>query len=245
MARHSHWANIKHKKAKTDAVRGRVWTKCARAIMVAAKNGGPDPDMNVTLRYAIDDARAVNMPRDTIEKAIKKGSGADSDAENYTPIRYEGYGPGGVGFLVDCLTNNVTRTAPEMREIFEKGGGRMSNPGTVAFNFQQKGLLRVPGAAATEDRLLELALDAGAEDIAQVDGVWEITTLPADVQKVKTALQAARIEPESAEITMIPNTVVDVDAAAAQVLLDLVERLEDNDDVQKVYANFAVNSDSA
>lgn len=240
MARHSHWANIKHKKAKVDAVRGKIWTKCARAIMVAAKNGGPDPDMNVALRYAIDDARAENMPRDTIEKAVKKGSGADAEAENYTSARYEGYGPNGVGFIVDCLTNNVTRTAPEMREIFEKGGGRMSNQGTVSFNFQQKGLIRVSIGKISEDRLMELSLDAGAEDIARQDDVWVVTTAPTDFQRIKAALTDAGVEPESAEIAMIPNTTIEVGPETAQKLIELVERLEDNDDVQKVYANFVV-----
>ncbi len=237
MAGHSKWANIKHRKASQDAVKGRMWSKCSRAIIVAAKHGGGDPAMNVTLRYAIDEAKAANMPKDTIEKAIKKGSGATGTAEDYQEIRYEGYGPSGVAVIVDCLTDNVNRTAPEMRKLFEKHAGNLAKPGAVAFGFEQKGLLLIDAAKATEDQLMEAVLEAGADDVAESDGVWEVTCPPADLQAVKEALGAAEIEPDSAEITMLPATTVACDPATAAKVLRLIDALEDHDDVQKVFHN--------
>ncbi|MCP3902313.1 MAG: YebC/PmpR family DNA-binding transcriptional regulator [Planctomycetes bacterium] len=237
MAGHSKWANIKHRKARQDQARGKMWSKCSRAIIVAAKSGGGDPDMNLTLRYAIDEAKAANMPKDTIAKAVKKGAGADADGTSYDECRYEGYGPSGVAVIVDCLTDNVNRTAPEMRKIFEKAGGNLGKPGAVSFGFSQRGLIAIEGDKATEEQLLELALEAGAEDVTDADGTWEITCEPTDFMTVKEALEAAGITPTSAEITMIPSTTVTCDAKTAQKVMRLVEALEDHDDVQKVHTN--------
>ncbi len=237
MAGHSKWANIKHRKARQDAVRGKAWSKCSRAIIVAAKNGGGDPDTNLTLRYAIEEAKAVNMPKDTIAKAIKKGSGELEGQANYEEIRYEGYGPHGVAVIVDCLTDKVQRTAPEMRKIFEKAGGNLGKPGAVAFGFEQKGLLAIAGDNATEEQLMEIALEAGADDVDEADGMWEVSCQPVDFITLKEALEAAEVTLESAEITMIPTNTVTCDEAMAQKVLRLIEELEDHDDVQKVHTN--------
>ena len=237
MAGHSKWANIKHRKARQDAVRGKAWSKCSRAIIVAAKQGGGDPDVNLTLRYAIDEAKAVNMPKDTIEKAVKKGAGELDDGTNYEEIRYEGYGANGVAIIVDCLTDNVNRTAPEMRKIFEKGGGNLGKPGAVAFGFSQKGLIAIEQAKATEDQLMEIALEAGAEDVQLSDDVWEVTTEPADFMAVKQAIDAAELETASASITMIPANTIECDEATATKLLRLIDMLDEHDDVQNVYHN--------
>jgi len=243
MAGHSKWANIKHRKARQDAVRGKAWSKCSRAIIVAARNGGGDPEMNLALRYAIDEARAANMPKDTIEKAVKKGSGALEAGENYEEIRYEGYGPSGVAVIVDCLTDNVNRTAPEMRKMFEKSGGKLGKPGAVAYGFAQRGLIAIEGDKASEDQLMELALEAGAEDVVDADGTWEITSAPTDFIAVKESIDGAGIETLSAEITMIPGTTVACDAVTAAKVMRLVEALEDHDDVQKVYTNADIPDD--
>ncbi len=237
MAGHSKWANIKHRKARQDAVKGKAWSKCSRAIIVAAKQGGGDPDSNLTLRYAIDEAKAANMPKDTIEKAIKKGSGEGQDANNYEEIRYEGYGPGGVAVIADCLTDNVNRTAPEMRKIFEKAGGNLGKPGAVSFGFSSKGVILIEASKATEDQLMEIALEAGAEDVAEVGGAWEITTEVADYMTVRQAIESAGIAVDSAELTMIPSTTVACDASAAAKVMRLVDALDDHDDVQKVHHN--------
>jgi len=237
MAGHSKWANIKHRKARQDAVRGRMWSKCSRAIIVAAKNGGGDPEMNLSLRYAIDEAKTCNMPKDTIAKAIKKGSGDLDGGANYEEARYEGYGPNGVAIIVDCLTDNVQRTAPVVRHIFEKAGGNMGKPGAVAFGFNQRGLIVIEQSKVEEDQLMEVALEAGAEDVAEADGAWEVTCAPADFLQVKQAIEGAGIESDSAEITMIPTTTVDCDLKTAQKILRLVDTLEESDDVQKVYTN--------
>ena len=237
MAGHSKWANIKHRKARQDAVRGRAWSKCSRAIIVAAKAGGGDPEMNLTLRYAIDEARSANMPKDTIEKAIKKGSGAAGEGANYEPIRYEGYGPGGVAIIVDCLTDNLNRIAAEMRQIFEKSCGNLAKPGAVAFGFAAKGLILIEASKTTEDQLMEIALDAGAEDVAESGGAWEVTCEVADFITVKEAIVAAGIEPDSAELTMIPANTVACDAKVGQKVLRLIDAIEEHDDVQKVYSN--------
>lgn len=236
MAGHSKWANIKHRKARQDAARGKMWSKCSRAIIVAAKNGGGDPAMNLTLRYAIDEARAANMPKDTIEKAVKKGAG-ETEGESYEETRYEGYGAGGVAVIVDCLTDNVNRTAPEVRKIFEKGGGNLGKPGAVSFGFHQRGLLMIDAAKTTEDQLMELALEAGAEDVVESGGAWEVTCAPTDFMAVREALEAAGIEPDSAEITMIPESTVACDEKTAEKVMRLVDAFEEHDDVQKVYTN--------
>lgn len=237
MAGHSKWANIKHRKARQDAVRGRLWSKCSRAIIVAAKNGGGDPTTNLTLRYAIDEARSANMPKDTIEKAVKKGSGADADSANYDEIRYEGYGPSGVAVIVDCLTDNVNRTAPEMRKLFEKHGGNLAKPGAVAFGFTPKGVILIEASKVDEERMMELALEAGADDVTEAGGAWEVTCEPAHFLGVKDAIVNAGVEPDSAEVTMLAVNTVACDAATAAKVLRLIDAVEEHDDVQKVYSN--------
>jgi YebC/PmpR family DNA-binding regulatory protein len=236
MAGHSAWKNIKHKKAANDKRRGKVWTKCSRAIIVAAKAGGGDPAFNASLRYAIDEAKAANMPKDTIEKAIKRGAGGAA-SDNYEPVRYEGYGPGGVALIVDCLSDNANRTAPEMRTLFQKNGGNLGKPGAVAYGFVQRGVIHIESARIGEERLMEIALEAGAEDVTGEDGAWKVTCEPTLFHQVKEAIVAAGIEPDSAEITMIPQSTVACDEAAGQKVLKLIESLEDHDDVQKVYSN--------
>ncbi len=237
MAGHSKWANIKHRKARQDAVKGKAWSKCSRAIMVAVKNGGPDPETNLTLRYAIEDAKSVNMAKDTIEKAIKKASGEGNDGVTYEEIRYEGYGPAGVAIIVDVLTDNVNRTAPEMRKLFEKGNGNLAKPGAVAFGFSSSGIILIENEHTTEDDLMEIALDAGANDIASSEGGFEVTCDPTDFLAVKQAIESAGIAMVSSEVTMVPSTTVDCDVDTGGKVLRLIESLEDHDDVQKVYSN--------
>lgn len=236
MAGHSKWANIKHRKARQDAVKGKAWSKCSRAIIVAARGGGGDPEYNVALRYAIDEAKAVNMPKDTIAKAIKRGTG-DTEGASYEEVRYEGYGAAGVAIIVDCVTDNVNRVASEMRMLFERAGGNLAKPGAVAFGFEQKGLLLIEASKAGEDQIMEIALEAGADDVVESGGAWEITCKPADLHAVKAAVEAAGLEPDSAEVTMLPNTMVPCDAASAAKVMRLIDGLEDYDDVQKVYHN--------
>ena len=237
MAGHSKWANIKHRKARQDAVKGKAWSKCSRAIMVAVKNGGPDPESNLTLRYAIEDAKAVNMAKDTIEKAIKKASGEGNDGVTYEEVRYEGYGPAGVAIIVDVLTDNVNRTAPEMRKLFEKGNGNLAKPGAVAFGFTSSGVILIESENATEDDLMEVALEAGANDITSSEGGFEVTCEPTDFLTVKQAIDSAGIAMVSSEVTMVPSTTVDCDVDTGEKVLKLLEALEDHDDVQKVYSN--------
>ncbi|TVQ32511.1 MAG: YebC/PmpR family DNA-binding transcriptional regulator [Phycisphaeraceae bacterium] len=240
MAGHSKWANIKHRKARVDAQRGKLWSKCSRAIIVAAKNGGGDPAANLTLRYAIEEAKAANMPKDTIERAVKKGAG-ELDGESYEDVRYEGYGPGGVAVIVDCLTDNRNRTAPEMRLIFGKYGGNLGATGCVSYMFEQKGVITIEkDKAPDEERMMDLAIEAGAEDAALDGDTWTITTAPADFLTVKEAIDNAGVEAASASITMEPNNTVEVRGGDAKRVLALYEALEDNDDVQKVYANFDI-----
>lgn len=237
MAGHSAWKNIKHRKAKQDAVRGRAWTKCSRAIIVAARQGGGDPNFNASLRLAIDEAKAANMPRDTIEKAVKKGTG-ELEGVSYEPVRYEGYGPRGVAIIVDCLTDKVTRTAPELRTIFEKNGGNLAKPGAVAFSFESRGVLLVEsGPTLSEDRLIEVALEAGADDVESSEGGWQVTCAPASFLQVKDALVRAGIEPASAEVAMVPTSTVDLSDEDAEPVQKLLDALEEHDDVQKVWSN--------
>ena len=235
MAGHSHWAKIKRAKGANDAKRGKIWSKIARKIIIAAKGGG-DPRDNLSLRYTIDEAKAANMPRDTIEKAIMKGTG-ELGGENYEPATYEGYGPGGVAIMVDALTNNRARTAPEMRMIFERHGGNFANSGAVGFQFTRQGVITIKSDATNEDQLLELALDAGAEDVKNEGEVFEVITTPTSFHKVKEAISAANIATEASEITNMPNNTVPVDAETAQKVLKLIDALEDNDDVQAVSHN--------
>jgi len=236
MAGHSAWKNIKHRKAAVDAKRGKIWSKCSRAIIVAAKNGGGDVKFNASLRLAVEDAKAANMPRDTIEKAIKKGSG-DLEGESYEAVRYEGYGPAGVAFVAECLTSNVNRTAPEIRTIFDKNGGKLGVPGSVLHGFALKGVILVGGEAVSEDRMLELALEAGAEDVASSADGHQVTCVPTQLAQVKEALEAAGVRVENAELSYVPLMTTAVDAAAAASVQKLIDALEEHDDVQKVHTN--------
>ena len=239
MAGHSKWANIKHKKARNDAKRGKTWSKCAKAIIVAAKNGGGDPASNLTLRYAIDEAKAENMPKDTIANAIKKGSG-ELASESYESIIYEGYGPNGVAIMLDILTDNRNRTAPEIKKIFEKHNGNLGTTGCVGYLFQPRGQIFIAKAATDEETIMETALEAGAEDITDEGEAWQVLCDPADLGAVRDALEAADIAMESAAITRIPDNTVPCVGKDAQKVLALMEALEDHDDVQKVYANFEI-----
>lgn len=235
MAGHSHWSKIKRAKGATDAKRGKVWSKISRKIIIAAKNGG-DPRDNLNLRYTIDEAKAANMPRDTIEKAIKKGTG-ELGAENYEAATYEAYAPGGVAMMIDALTNNPARTAPDLRAILEKNGGNLAARGAVAFQFTKQGVITVKSDAADEERLMDVALEAGADDVRDEGEVLEVITNPVAFIKVKEAVSAANIPVEAAEITHLPNSTVALDAEAGQKLLRLIDLLEDHDDVQSVSHN--------
>ena len=237
MAGHSKWANIKHRKARQDAVKGKAWSKCSRAIMVAVKNAGPDPETNLTLRYAIDEAKAVNMAKDTIEKAIKKASGEGDEAVRYEEVRYEGYGPSGVAVIIDVLTDNVNRTAPEMRKLFEKGNGNLAKPGAVAFGFTNCGVILIESDSTTEDQLMEVALDAGVDDIEQTEEGWELTCEPTKFLGLREALETAEIQVMSAEITMVPSTTVACNEELGSKVLRMIDAFEDHDDVQKVDTN--------
>ena len=239
MAGHSKWANIKHRKARQDDKRGRMWSKCARAIIVAARAGGGDPGMNLTLRYAIDEARAVNMPKDTIEKAIKKGSG-ELGGEDYESVVYEGYGPSGVAIMVETLTDNRNRTAPELRKLFDKYGGNLGTSGCVAFIFTARGMILVNKDSADEDSIMMAALDAGAEDVTDEGEFWQVLTQPTELHTVRDALIDAEIEVSSAEITMFPSNTVECESDIARRVLNLMEEIEDHEDVQKAYANFDI-----
>ena len=243
MSGHSHWAGIKHKKAANDAKRGRVWSKIARMIIVAAKAGGGDPAQNLTLRYAIDKAKAANMPKDTIEKAVKKGTG-ELGAINYEDVLYEGYGPDGVAIMVDGLTDNRNRTAPEIKKIFEKRGGSLGASGCVNWMFSKKGLITVRIDAIAEDDLMDIALATGADDMENTGEVYELTCEAGAYEQLKKGLEEKEIPTELAEISMIPqNTVPVADANTARKILGLMEDLEDHDDVQNVYANFDIPDD--
>ncbi len=239
MAGHSKWANIKHRKGRQDAKRSKVWSKCSRAIIVAAKAGGGDPAANLTLRYAIEDAKAQNMPKDTITNAIKKGTGAAGGAD-YESIVYEGYGANGVAVMLEILTDNRNRTAGEIRKIFEKRGGNLGSTGCVAYIFDNKGQMYVEKENVDEEKLMDIALEAGAEDVADEDEAWQIITDPSAYLPVKEALEEAGFTLENAGITMIPNNTVACTGSDAKRVFELVEDLEDHDDVQKVHANFDI-----
>jgi YebC/PmpR family DNA-binding regulatory protein len=235
MAGHSHWAKIKRAKGANDAKRGKIWSKIARKIIIAARNGG-DPRDNLNLRYTIDEAKAANMPRDTIEKAIKKGTG-ELGAENYQDVTYEAYAPGGIAMIIEGLTNNPSRTAPDLRSILEKAGGNLAKSGAVAFQFTRQGVITIKSDAIDEDRLMELALDAGAEDVKNEGEVFEVITTPTTYLKVKEALESAGVAIEAGEITNMPGNTVPVAEEQAHKLLKLIVALEDNDDVQSVSHN--------
>jgi YebC/PmpR family DNA-binding regulatory protein len=239
MAGHSHWANIAHKKALRDNKRGKMWSKLSKDIIVAAKAGGGDPDSNLKLRYAIDAAKAVSMPKDNIQRAIKKGTG-ELEGGNLEAVLYEGYGAGGVAVLCEILTDNRNRTAGEIRKIFELCDGKLGATGCVAWMFERKGLFLVPTDKIDEDTLLEHALEAGADDVKRVEDKFEVTCDPAVFAEVGTALAAKGIEPEMSQITRIPNATVDLDAETARKVLELMQKLDDHDDVQNVSANFNI-----
>ena len=236
MSGHSHWATIKHKKAAVDAKRGKLWSKLSRAILIAARSGGGDTDTNLKLRYAIDKAREVSMPRDNIERAIKRGTG-EASGEIIEELQYEGFGPGGTAILVDVMTDNRNRTAGEVRKIFERGGGKMGSAGNVSFLFDRKGLFVVPQTAIDEDTLMSLALDAGAEDIKSAGTEFEITCDPTAFNHVQEALKKKNLEMLVAEVRQIPKAAKDVDTETGQKLHRLMEALDDHDDVQHVYSD--------
>ena len=242
MAGHSKWAGIKHKKAIVDARRGKLFTKLARAITVAAKEGGGDPEGNPRLALAIQKAKDASMPKDNIERAVAKGTGAGADADALETVLYEGYGPGGVAVLVEATTDNRNRTGSEIRHAFSKHGGNLGEPGSVAYLFDKKGIVVVDGERYAEDDLMA-AIEAGAEDISVDDDVFEILTEPSDLTAVRGALEEAGIEMESAEVTQQPKSRVHLEEDAALKLMKLIDALDDYDDVDAVHANFDVDAD--
>ena len=242
MAGHSKWANIKHRKSKQDAIKGKIFTKLAREIIVAAKQGGGDPDANFRLRIAIEKAKANNMPNENINRAIQKGIGGN-EAENYEEIVYEGYGPGGVAITLKIMTDNRNRTAGEIRHLFSKNGGNMGETGCASWMFDRKGYLAVDRESVdlTEDEILLLGLEAGAEDIKIEDNLIEIYTQPEDFEKVKTNLEEQGFKFSEAEIDLVPqNTVTVTDLEQAKKLVKLMDALEEHDDVQDVFSNFVI-----
>jgi len=240
MSGHSHWAGIKYKKAALDAKRGKAWSKISRMIIVAAKQGGGDPSANLSLRYAIDKAKGANMPKDTIEKAIKKGTG-DLEGMSFEEVLYEGYGPSGVAIMVEALTDNRNRTGPEVKRLFEKHGGSLGTSGCVNWMFTKKGLITVNAANANEEQLMEIALGAGADDMQAIGEVFEITCDPGAYEELKMTLQEKEIPVEIAEISMVPQTTIAIsDEHTAKRIISLMEAFEDHDDVQNTYANFDI-----
>ncbi|AOU98963.1 hypothetical protein BI364_14265 [Acidihalobacter yilgarnensis] len=236
MAGHSKWANIQHRKGAQDKKRGKLFTKLIREITVSARMGGDDLSANPRLRIAIDKALAANMPKDTVERARKRGAG-ELDGDNYEEVRYEGYGPSGVAVMVDCMTDNRNRTVAEVRHAFTKAGGNLGTDGSVAFMFTHTGVLNFP-PGLDEDRLMEVALEAGAEDvITDADGSIEVLTRPDAYEDVAAAMREAGLEPDNAEATMRPNNLTPIDVETAETMIRLIETLEDLDDVQSVYAN--------
>ena len=235
MSGHSKWATTKHKKAATDAKRGKIFTKLAKEITVAAKLGGGDPNGNPRLRTAVAKAKGVSLPAENIKRAIQKGTG-ELPGVSYEEVMYEGYGPAGVAVIVDVMTDNRNRTVSEIRNIFSKAGGNMGEAGCVAWMFHKKGYLVINRSKVDEDKLMTLALEAGAEDMQTEEENYVVTTPPHDFENVKKVLEDAGVAPDVAEITMIPQTYVKLDNKEAQQMLRLVETLEDNDDVQNVYA---------
>ncbi len=236
MAGHSKWANIKHKKAANDKKRGKLWSKLIREVTVAAREGGGDINANPRLRLAVDKARGANMPNDTVERAIKRGAGGEDDA-NYDEIRYEGYGPGGVAIIVDCMTDNRNRTASEVRHAFTKHGGNLGTDGSVAYMFSKKGIISF-GPGADEDAIIEAALEAGAEDVVDNDdGSVDVYASPEDFSDVLAQMEAAGHQPDNAEVTFEAENNTQLDRDGAEKLLRLVDFLEDLDDVQDVYTN--------
>ena len=240
MSGHSKWSTIKHKKGAADAKRGKLFTKLSKAIIVAAKEGGPDPAGNLSLQNAIEKAKSYSMPKDTIERAIARGAGTDADAAAYETIVYEGYGPDGVAVLVEALTDNRNRTASDVRHLFAKHGGNLGTTGAVAWLFERRGVVLVDGSA-DEDELTLAAAEGGADDVELDGSVYEVSSAPEALSTVREAIETAGLEVQSAELTMIPKTTVQVaDEASARTLIRLIEALEDLDDVQDVSSNFDI-----
>ena len=242
MSGHSKWSSIKHKKAATDARRGKIFTKLIKEIMVAARMGGGDPDANPRLRTAIQAAKSENMPKDNIERAIKKGTG-DLEGVNYEESIYEGYGPGGAAVLVESLTDNKNRAVADIRHIFSKNGGNLGENGCVAWMFDKKGYILIESKVVEEDALMEAALEAGAEDVREDNGNFEVITATEDFEAVKEAIEAASIPTIAAEVTMLPQTNSNLSGKEAEQMLRLMEMLDDCDDVQKVYTNADIPED--
>jgi YebC/PmpR family DNA-binding regulatory protein len=240
MSGHSKWHSIKHKKGALDAKRGKLFTKFIKEITVAARSGGGDPDANARLRKAINDAKAGNMPNDTIDRAIRRGTG-EEEGVNYEEITYEGYGPAGVALMVQSMTDNRNRTVAEIRHIFSKNGGNLGESGSVGWMFEKKGYIVVEKAAKSEEELFELAIDAGADDLRDDEDNFEIITSPDAFDAVLTAVKGAGIEPQVAEVEMVPQNYIKLEGADARQMLKLMEALEDHDDVQKVSANFDIS----
>jgi len=239
MSGHSKWATIKHKKAAADARRGKMFTKLIRELTIAARVGGGDPNANPRLRTAIAAAKAENMPNDNIERAILRGTG-QLEGEQYEEVIFEGYGPGGVGLLVQVATSNRNRTVSEIRHVMSKHGGNLGESGSVGWMFHRKGDIVVPKEAASEDQLMNIVLDAGAEDLRDDGSAWEVITPPEAFERVRDALVAAGIKPASAQLAMLPQNYIKLTGAQAQQMLRLMEALEEHDDVQHVYANFDI-----
>ncbi|HEX8176890.1 MAG TPA: YebC/PmpR family DNA-binding transcriptional regulator [Pyrinomonadaceae bacterium] len=240
MSGHSKWHTIKHKKGALDAKRGKLFTKLIKEITVAARTGGGDPDANARLRKAIADAKGANMPNDTIDRAVKRGTG-ELEGVSYDEITYEGYGPGGVAVMVDSMTDNRNRTVAEIRHIFSKNGGNMGASGSVSYLFDKKGYIVVEKAAKSEDELFELVIEAGAEDLRDDEDNFEIITAPENFDAVLSAVKGAGIEPQVAEVEMVPKNYIKLEGQDAKQMLKLMDSLEDHDDVQKVSANFDIS----
>jgi YebC/PmpR family DNA-binding regulatory protein len=242
MSGHSKWASIKHKKAIVDSRKGKLFTKLARGIVVAAREGGGDIEGNPSLALAVQKAKDASMPKDNIERAIAKGTGADKDADAFESVLYEGYGPGGVAILVEALTDNRNRTGADIRHAFTKAGGNLGEPGSVAYLFEKKGLIVVDAGRYSEDELLP-AIEAGAEDIVVDEDVIEVVTDPSELTAVRAALEQAGVEIDAFEVQQRPQTLVPVDADTVAKLMRLIDALDDNDDVDSVHANFDAASD--
>ena len=240
MAGHSKWKQIKHYKAATDAKRGALFTKLIREITLAAKQGGGDPNGTARRRTAVENARASSMPKDNIERAIKKGTG-ELEGVDYHEVTYEGYGPGGVALLIDAVTDNATRTVADVRHKMSRGGGNIGTPNSVSWMFEKKGQIYVMAEGQDEDRLIEASLDAGAEDVQREDEQFIVTTAPGDFHAVKSALQGKGVTVAESELAMVPKSTVKVEGRDAEALLKLIEALEELDDVQKVWANFDID----
>jgi len=243
MAGHSKWANIQHRKGRVDAQRGKLWSKLSKAIIIAAKSGGGDPSANLKLRKAIDDAKAVSMPKDNIQRAIKRGTG-ELDGGDLEEIVYEGYGPGGVAVMAEALTDNRNRTTPEMRSLFSKAGGEIGKTGCVSYLFERKGLFVFDASSVEEEQLMEVALEHGGDDVESTDeGKYQVTCAPDAFDDLRDALEAASLVPEIKEVTRLPQTTVDADPSVGKQVLRLLEALDEHDDVQTVSTNLNITDD--